>query len=109
MSPRRVATVIEVSLDKEGDHRALHAAVWPDVLATLKRAGVSNHSIFLRDGALFRYLEFEGEDIDGGMGEIARDETTKAWWALTDHCQQPAASVSPGEWWAPAEEVFDLD
>ena len=35
--------------------------------------------------------------------------TPQRWWELTDPCRQPVESVSEGEWWAPAEEVFHLD
>jgi L-rhamnose mutarotase len=109
VTARRVAAVIQLRPEKEAEYRTLHAAVWPEVLATLKKAGVSNYSIFLRDGLLFSYLEYEGDDFDAAMRQIANDERTKTWWTFTDPCQQPVATGSVGEWWAPAEEIFHLD
>ena len=106
---KRVATVIRLRPEKEQEYRALHAAVWPDVLAALHRAHIGNYSIFLRDGLLFGYYEYTGDDLDGDLARLAEDEVTRRWWQLTDPCQQPVASAVEGQWWAPMEEVFHDD
>jgi L-rhamnose mutarotase len=105
----RYATVIRLRPEHEEVYRQLHAAVWPEVLAALKRAHVRNYSIFLRDGLLFSYLEYTGEDYAADMAAIGEDEATRRWWQLTDPTQQPVESAAEGEWWAPAEELFHLD
>ncbi|MGA2295381.1 MAG: L-rhamnose mutarotase [Acidimicrobiales bacterium] len=109
MTVKRVAAVIQLRAEKEAQYRELHAQVWPGVLATLHEAGVTNYSIFLRDGLLFSYLEFTGEEYGDAMKRIADDPTTKEWWAITDPCQQPVGSARAGEWWVEAEELFHLD
>ncbi len=106
---QRFASVIKLRPEKAEEYRALHREVWPDVLAALKRAQVSNYSIFFRDGYLFSYMEYAGDDYAADMREVARDEATQRWWQLTDPCQQPLTSAADGEWWAPAEELFHLD
>lgn len=106
---RRVASVIRLRPEKEGEYRRLHADAWPGVLATLRAAHVTNYSIFLRDGLLFSYLEYTGDDYAADMARIAADETTRRWWELTDPCQEPLPTVAEGEWWASAEEVFHLE
>jgi L-rhamnose mutarotase len=105
----RVASVIRLRPEHEQAYRELHAAPWPEVLEALRRAHVQNYSIFLRDGLLFSYLEYTGDDLAADMAEIARDEATQRWWQLTDPCQQPLDTAAEGEWWAPAQEVFHLD
>lgn len=106
---QRFASVISLLPKKEAEYRALHAEVWPGVLAALKAAHVRSYSIFLRDGVLFSYLEYTGSDYATDMAAIAADPTTRRWWQLTDPCQRPVESAAEGEWWAPAEEVFHLD
>jgi L-rhamnose mutarotase len=106
---QRIASVIRVRPEQERTYRELHAAVWPAVLATLRGANITNYSIFLRDGMLFSYLEYTGNDYAADMARIAADPETRRWWALTDPCQQPLDSAAEGEWWAPAEEVFHAD
>jgi L-rhamnose mutarotase len=109
IDPMRIASVIRLRPEHEETYRELHRAAWPEVLAALKRANVRNYSIFLRDGLLFSYLEYVGDDYEADMAAIAADEATRRWWQLTDPCQQPLDTIADGEWWAPAEEVFHLD
>lgn len=104
----RVASVVRLLPEHEAEYRRLHTDVWPAVLDTLRRVGVRNYSIFLRDGLLLSYLEHTG-DWAQAQAQIAADPETQRWWQLTDPMQQPVASAADGEWWAPAEEVFHLD
>lgn len=109
MTVLRVSSIIKLRPEKEVEYRALHEAVWPDVLETLRASGITNYSIFLRDGMLFSYLEFTGDDYEMAMVNVASDEATQKWWKLTDPCQQQLDSVTANEWWAGAEEIFHLD
>lgn len=106
---QRIASVIRLRPEKEAEYRELHAAVWPSVQAMLKQIHVSNYSIFLRDGVLFSYLEYHGDDWAADSARMAADPETQRWWKVTDPCQQPVETAAEGEWWAPAEEVFHLD
>jgi L-rhamnose mutarotase len=107
--PYRIAGVVRLRPEHEVEYRRLHANVWSSVLATLRRVGVRNYSIFLRDGLLFSYLEYTGDDWAAAAAEIAADAETQRWWQLTDPMQEPLKTAAEGEWWAPAEEVFHLD
>ena len=105
---QRHAAVIRLRPEHEAEYRRLHADAWPGVLAALHDAGVRNYSIFLRDGLLFSYLEYGGDDYDRDMAAIAADGETQRWWELTDPCQLPLESATD-EWWASAEEIFHCD
>ena len=109
MSGRRFASVIRMRPEHEGEYRRLHAAAWPEVVEALRRAHIVNYSIFLRDGLLFSYLEYTGDDYAADQAAIATDEAVRRWLALTDPCQLPLDSAAESEWWAPMEEVFHLD
>jgi L-rhamnose mutarotase len=106
---QRFASVIRLLPEREAEYRQLHAAVWPGVLSALSRAGIRNYSIFLRDGVLFSYLEYIGDDYERDMAIIADDDETKRWWTLTEPCQAPVDGAAATEWWAPADEVFHFD
>lgn len=107
-APQRVAAVTRLLPEREADYIELHKAVWPGVLAALKRAHVSNYSIFLRDGYLFSYFEYTGDDFDADWAMMGTEEIFQDWWKLTDPCQEPLPTAG-GERWARAEEVFRLD
>jgi L-rhamnose mutarotase len=107
--PTRFASVIRLRLEQEAEYRRLHAEVWPEVADQIRRSNIRNYSIFLRDGVLFAYFEYVGEDYRRDMAAMAEDERTREWWTLTDPCQLAVETAAPGEWWAPMEEVFHLD
>ena len=106
---QRIASVIRLRQGKQGDYLRLHAEPWPQVMATLKRVGVSNYSIFLHGDLLFSYLEFSGDSWEDAQAEIARDPATREWWTHTDPCQEPVAGARPGEWWSAMKPVFLLE
>ena len=106
---RRIASVIRLLPEREAEYVQLHADVWPAVLDALRAANMTNYSIFYRDGLLFSYLEYTGDDYDADTERIAADEATRRWWELTDPCQAPLATAEDGQWWAPAKELFHLD
>ena len=106
---RRFGAVIRLRPDREEEYRRLHRAVWPSVLEALQRAHVHNYSVFLRDGLLFSYLEYDGDDYEADMATLGQDEQTRQWWTLTDPCQEPVESAADGVWWAPMDEVFHTD
>ncbi|MGB0922180.1 MAG: L-rhamnose mutarotase [Alphaproteobacteria bacterium] len=106
---KRYAMVIGIKPEKIEEYKALHADAWPGVLAALKKANVSNYSIYLKDHTLFGYLEYDGDDFDADMAKVGEDPTTQKWWSFTDPCQVPWGNREEGEHWAMMEEVFHMD
>lgn len=105
----RYGMVIGVRPEKLEEYKKLHAAVWPDVLAMIHDCNIRNYSIYYRDGLLFSYFEYVGEDYEADMARMAADPTTQKWWDLCMPCQDPVPTRAEGEWWAPMEEVFHTD
>jgi L-rhamnose mutarotase len=63
----------------EERYEQYHAAVWPEILAGMRGAGVTRWVIF-RDGLdLFHYVECE--DYDRAMAELAKSEADRRWQA----------------------------
>lgn len=105
---QRFGSVVRLRPEQEERYRALHAAVWPTVLRRIHRCNMRNYTIFLRDGLLFSYYEYVGDDHAADMAAMAADQSTQDWWKLTDPCQQ-RLDTSPDQQWAPMEEVFHVD
>jgi L-rhamnose mutarotase len=108
---KRMATVIGIAPDRIAEYKALHAAVWPAVLARISASRIRNYSIFLREpeNLLFGYWEYHGSDLDADLQAIAADPETQRWWALCSPCQRPLASAAEGEHWAALESVFHTE
>ena len=105
----RYGWVIKVKPEKLDEYKALHADPWPGVNKMIRECNIRNYSIYYRDGYLFSYLEYTGEDFEADMQKMAADSVTREWWKLTDPCQEPVESAGEGVWWADMEEVYHLD
>jgi L-rhamnose mutarotase len=106
---KRYGQVIGVKREKLEEYKKLHAAAWPDVLKMITECNMRNYSIYYKDGLLFAYFEYVGEDFAADMAKMAADPTTQKWWDLCMPCQEPVANRKDGEWWVDLEEVFHVD
>lgn len=106
---QRIGSIIGVKPEKLEEYKKLHATVWPKVLDMIKQCNIRNYSIYYRDGMLYSYYEYIGEDYAADMAKMAADPVTQEWWKLCDPCQAPLPDRKPGEWWAEMEEVFHCD
>ena len=106
---KRYGMLIKVRPEKFDEYKELHANPWPGVLKTIHDCNIRNYSIYLKDGFLFGYYEYIGEDYAADMAKMAADPVTQEWWKHTDPCQEPLSTHKEGEWWATMEEVFHCD
>ncbi|MCQ2114059.1 MAG: L-rhamnose mutarotase [Bacteroidaceae bacterium] len=106
---RRYGQVIGVAPGKLEEYKKLHSAVWPKVLEMIKECHLENYSIYYKDGYLFSYYEYTGDNYEADMAKMAADPETQRWWDVCMPCQQPVPNRAEGEWWADMEEVFHLD
>lgn len=106
---QRYGQVIGVKPDQIEAYERIHAAVWPEVPATIHACNLRNYSIFRHGTLLFAYFEYVGQDFAANMARMAADPKTQAWWTHTEPMQEPVEDRAPGEWWATLPEVFHTD
>ena len=91
-------------------YKAEHANAWPQVLVQLRKIGVTEMKIFLRDRRMFMYCEtVDGFDPAVDFARANQDPTYEKWDQLMRSLQERAPEARPNEWWAPMECVFDLN
>ncbi len=105
----RHGQIIKVKPDKVEEYIEYHKNVWPGVLETIRECNIRNYSIFCRNGYLFAYFEYIGDDFEKDMSKMADDPITQDWWDTVKPLQEPLESREEGEWWAEMKEVFHLD
>jgi L-rhamnose mutarotase len=103
-TPRqRVAALMRLKEGLAGNYKTAHQQIWPEILAGMARAGISNYSIFRLGRTLFSY--FEVNDLDQAMAMLAADPDNRRW----QKQMAPMFDIGPGR---PAgstlylEEVF---
>jgi L-rhamnose mutarotase len=106
---QRRAQIISVLPEQIQAYEELHAATWPEVLATIRDCNIRNYSIYRHDTTLFSYMEYIGDDPIRDRERMAADPATQRWWQLTNAMQRPVEDAAPGEWWKPIPEVFHTD
>ena len=106
---KRYGMVLKVRPEMLQEYKRLHAAVWPEVLDMIANCNISNYSIYHKDGYLFSYFEYTGDNFEADTAKMAADPKTQQWWSLCKPCQQPLETRAEGEWWATMEELFHTD
>lgn len=107
---RRYGSVIGLSAEGKARYLELHRAGWPGVLDGLRRAGIRNYTIFLKEpeNLLFGYFEYVGADFAADQARLAEDPLTQEWQKLVGPLQRPLETRAPGEWWADMREIFHM-
>ncbi len=105
----RHGSVIKIKPGVLEEYKRYHADAWPEILDMIKRCNIRNYSIYHKDGWLFSYFEYYGQDFEADMEKMAADSKTREWWAVMKPMQEPLPTRCEGEWWAEMEEVFHTD
>jgi L-rhamnose mutarotase len=90
----------------EAEYRKRHDEIWPELVALLKEAGISDYSIFLdrETYALFAVLR---RRADHAMDRFPQNEIMQRWWAMMSDIMAANPDGSPVS--APLEPMFHLD
>jgi L-rhamnose mutarotase len=103
---KRYGMAIKIKPENLHEYKRLHADVWPDVLKMIGECNIRNYSIYHKDGMMFSYFEYVGDDFDADMAKMAADPTTQKWWDVCKPLLDPLETRAPEEFWANMEEVF---
>ena len=104
---QRVAFRLWVQPDRLDEYKRLHRAVWPDLLADLRAAGVRNYSIFADGAELFGYLECD--DWAAVNRALAQSDANRRWQEFMRGYLATPIDPDAAEPMRLLEEVFRLD
>ena len=101
---KRYAFMLRLREGTAGAYEEAHRAVWPEMLALLKRAGISDYSIFRREQLLF--LTMSVENFDETWARIEADPVNARWQQAMAPYFAPLDPLQPGERFPMMREVF---
>jgi L-rhamnose mutarotase len=92
-------------------YRRYHEHVWPEVLQSLRDAGLERMDIHLLGRQLVMFVELnDGLDWRGVFAaHLASSPRVAEWERLMTALQEPSPHARAGEWWALMEPVFRFD
>jgi len=102
----RLCFTFEIRPGTEAEYKRRHDEIWPELVAAIRSAGVTNYSLFRRGTTITAYCECS-PDVATSFAQLGADEANARWsaWfedvivALTDESGELVA----------AEEVWHLD
>ncbi len=106
---KRYGQIIGLKPEALEEYVSYHANVWPEVLRTIYECNIRNYSIFHKDGLLFAYFEYVGDDYEADMAKMAADPKTQEWWTIMNPMQTPLDNRAEGDWWTKMDQVFHTD
>jgi L-rhamnose mutarotase len=99
---QRVLLTLRVRPEKRTEYLEAHKHVWPELIETAQRAGLRNHSVFMRGDDLVLYAE--AQDLQASLAEYLASDVKLRWDVAMEPFFDPAAGGT-GQW----EEVFHFD
>jgi len=103
---KRYAFLLRLRPGAAADYEEAHHSVWPEMLALLKRAGISEYSIYRRDDLLI--LALRTKDFEATWSRIENDPVNLRWQAEMAPYFAPNEALRAGERFPMLEEVFYL-
>jgi L-rhamnose mutarotase len=102
----RHAFVMRLKAGCEAEYKKRHDEIWPDLKAELRKAGISDYSIYL-DRKTNTLFAFQHRADDATDGELPGKEVVRKWW----HMMKDVMDTNPDE--SPVSddlaEMFHMD
>ena len=101
----QIAFTMRLRPGRAAEYECRHDAIWPELVALLKEAGVSDYSIFLDEasGTLFAVLR---RGAGHGMDALPGHEVMRRWWSAMADIMETNPDSSPVA--GPLRRVFHL-
>ena len=103
----RYAFKLRIKPDAIEEYEREHTRVWPELLAKLKKVGISDYSVFRRGVDLTLVLKVD--DFDKAWDELDRDPVNIRWQQFMGRLFDDVPDKLPGERFAMLKEVFYLE
>lgn len=101
----RLAFKMQLYPGQEAEYQRRHDAIWPELSELLKKAGISEYSIFLDPETLALFGILQIEDATS-MEELPAHPVMQRWWAYMGDIMETNPDQSPRS--IPLREVFSL-
>jgi L-rhamnose mutarotase len=86
-----------------------HADVWPEVLSSIKTAGIEEMEIYRHGNRLMMVMDVNAEYTHERKEALdLANEKVQEWEALMWKYQQPLPCARPGEKWMMMNKIFEL-
>jgi len=91
------------------EYEAWHQQVWPEVLASIKAAGIQHMEIYRQANRLMMIMTVDDhyDAVQKASADLANPKVQE-WEQLMWKYQQALPGSKPGEKWMPMQKIFEL-
>lgn len=100
---RKIAFKMKLKPGFKEEYKTRHQEIWPELLELLKKAGISDYSIFL-DEETYILFGVQTQAGDRSSQELGSTEIVKKWWTYMADIMETNPDNSPVT--VPLENVF---
>jgi L-rhamnose mutarotase len=91
------------------EYEERHKAIWPEIIQSIKNAGIQSMEIHRIADRLFMIMEVNDEfSFEKKAAADALNNKVQEWEHLMWQYQQPLPQAKPGEKWMLMEQIFKL-
>lgn len=92
------------------EYEAYHGEVWPEILASIRNAGILEMEIYRWGNRLFMIMETADDfSFERKSAMDKANEKVNEWEELMWKYQQALPGAAPGEKWILMDKIFDLN
>jgi L-rhamnose mutarotase len=92
------------------DYELHHKNVWPEILTSLKEAGIRELEIYRTGNRLFMIMDTDDEfSLEAKTASDNQNPKVQEWESLMWKYQQALPNAKPGEKWVLMDKLFKLD
>jgi L-rhamnose mutarotase len=102
----RIASIMKLKPGFEAEYRRRHNEIWPEMLAELRAAGISDYSIYL-DQETLTLFAVQKRAANSTADDLPGKAIVKRWWDYMKDIMETNPDNSPVS--APLAEVFHMD
>jgi L-rhamnose mutarotase len=108
---KRYALAVDLINDPEliRVYEEWHKHVWPEILDSIRSAGIEQMEIYRLQNRLFMIMEVNDQfSFEAKARADAENEKVQEWESLMWNFQQSLPFAKPGEKWVLMEQIFSL-
>jgi L-rhamnose mutarotase len=108
---KRYCLTLDLKNDAEliRQYEAHHKKVWPEIISSIKEAGIENMEIYRYETMLFMIMEVHYEfSFEKKQQSDTHNAKVQEWEELMWKYQQPMGGTAKGEKWKLMNKIFEL-
>jgi L-rhamnose mutarotase len=109
---KRYCLILDLKNDPQliKEYEDYHKNVWPEIIKSIKDAGIEQMEIYRHETRLFMIMEVNDEfSFESKQQADRNNPKVQEWEELMWKYQQPIAGAAKGEKWILMEKIFGLN